>query len=1168
MKEINKLIRIGAFAIAAVLMMLIYPYSAGHSDAAEYAVIENQWHGRYTQNVRFKIKGYNGYGICGYDVRHAASKGTKGLVTDVTDKSVIKLVYYVLFKQQGEELSAEELSRTHIFVSYKLNGMKSLTASNKKKVNTAVQWAQKYTSKTMPPEYEQFKVYQWIPQGALSNRQTVVFFSYVTPGRLTVVKKPKNSKTLNTGEYSMKGAEYTVYGSDRKTVKGKLKVTGNSGKTNTVYLAPGKYYLRETHIPADSGYTVNRKWIAVDIKSGKLTTYKLSGDEREIHKPSKAFVRKTVENGNISAEDSFTFELVNVRDSTVRYTLKTGNGKSESDRIEILAGTYKVSEKTSKGYQSVTEPFKFRVRPGETFEIKWTNRKIDKGCLTVSKKNLDGESAKGFSFRIEGKLLRRMSGKYVYCMNMSDSKALERAGLAEDCLEYDRSVYREDGWKINEEDLKLLNEAAEAGQSGEYELHFKNNLEAADGSVFPLEVISHVRLLPMLCNRGKDIGKVTDEKAPESCMEEPIEGVKLKYISSFDYAAAAVPYLDKNTGEEYSVITIGSNDGGISGIPYGRYTVTEIMTEEQKLRYHDEDGKEVLYEGNRYTVEISKTRDITEESSSADYAFVFENVPRTARVKLQKTTDYGSAEGIQFTLRSEGNTSEGIPFEEEYITDEEGQLDFGELYAGTYILEESGFDDTVYINRYRLDGKAVPAVRFDITGNEPGLMWIGEKEGIPGIYPASDNEETAEFLNSKLRKLYFSKIDSGTGLFLKGAVFELRDDQGKVVLKFRTCRDEEGKASADVIEASKTVSCSASAEEPEAEGETPDHVNYEYIEISGLEEGKGYILREAAAPGGYLPCDDIDFEFKDGMKLAVKNSVPVIETVASAPGKMGLADKELHITDKVSYENLIPGRTYTVRGRLMYGGGEFVSEEKSAVRVNEKPVEASVEFTPEASFGEITVDFEFDGSDTGGRSIVVFEELYYDGNLIIAHNDPNNSDQTVIIPSLNTSAALHGRRVYDIVKYENIVPGTRYVVKGWLVDTESGSKISGSEGQKEFYASGGDGSGTLKVKLPVDIHRLAGTKVTAFEELYEIRDEVDSDTGIPSEEEEILIAEHKDINSSAQTVDIPSPSEGPPKTGDSAYFTIWFLTILTSMALAACILRIRHRGHIRRQYRD
>ena len=54
-------------------------------------------------------------------------------------------------------------------------------------------------------------------------------------------------------------------------------------------------------------------------------------------------------------------------------------------------------------------------------------------------------------------------------------------------------------------------------------------------------------------------------------------------------------------------------------------------------------------------------------------------------------------------------------------------------------------------------------------------------------------------------------------------------------------------------------------------------------------------------------------------------------------------------------------------------------------------------FTPEEADGTVEVVFHLDGSDLAGHTLVAFEELRLDGEIIAEHKDPNDEGQSVLL---------------------------------------------------------------------------------------------------------------------------------------------------------------------------
>lgn len=160
--------------------------------------------------------------------------------------------------------------------------------------------------------------------------------------------------------------------------------------------------------------------------------------------------------------------------------------------------------------------------------------------------------------------------------------------------------------------------------------------------------------------------------------------------------------------------------------------------------------------------------------------------------------------------------------------------------------------------------------------------------------------------------------------------------------------------------------------------------------------------------------------------------VPKIGTTAQFEdgGKEIIACKEIVLVDTVAYENLKPGREYTVSGVLMdkATGKPFLDAEGNTVL-------GETTFIPEEPTGAVEVEFRFNGvflhTDT---DIVVFESLYHDGIELTAHADLEDEGQTV------TVHPLHGSLTTTKVNLEDPTDKISGAVFGVYADTNDNGK--------------------------------------------------------------------------------------------------------------------------------
>ena len=113
-------------------------------------------------------------------------------------------------------------------------------------------------------------------------------------------------------------------------------------------------------------------------------------------------------------------------------------------------------------------------------------------------------------------------------------------------------------------------------------------------------------------------------------------------------------------------------------------------------------------------------------------------------------------------------------------------------------------------------------------------------------------------------------------------------------------------------------------------------------------------------------------------------------------------DTAVRVLDTVKYTGLTPGKTYTLRGSLLYDDGSVVAQYG-------EPVTSETEFVPESPDGEAQVEFVLDTLTLPGQRLVVYEKLFAgtsaqnpkgDTSPIAVHEDLNDEDQTVYVPQL------------------------------------------------------------------------------------------------------------------------------------------------------------------------
>ena len=188
---------------------------------------------------------------------------------------------------------------------------------------------------------------------------------------------------------------------------------------------------------------------------------------------------------------------------------------------------------------------------------------------------------------------------------------------------------------------------------------------------------------------------------------------------------------------------------------------------------------------------------------------------------------------------------------------------------------------------------------------------------------------------------------------------------------------------------------------------------------------------------------------KDGAYIdlgTIVNSNPLIQTTAldkNTGDHIAYGKKTITIVDTVKYKNLRPGHTYTLNGTLM--------DKETGKAFLDKNGSVQLPFT-----------FEIAGDSFGKK-------------LVADHTDLKDSKQTVHISEIKAKAVDKDTKlnvikksgtqnIVDTVTYKNLIAGKTYTGKAWLVDSETGDKIEGTEVTKEFTAEETNGMVEYKGK--------------------------------------------------------------------------------------------------------
>ena len=245
------------------------------------------------------------------------------------------------------------------------------------------------------------------------------------------------------------------------------------------------------------------------------------------------------------------------------------------------------------------------------------------------------------------------------------------------------------------------------------------------------------------------------------------------------------------------------------------------------------------------------------------------------------------------------------------------------------------------------------------------------------------------------------------------------------------------------------------------------------------------------------------------------------------------------IVDTISYKGLKPGTYWTTLTVMDKVTGKPLEIDGASVTKTEK-------VTITKSEGTFDVEVEIFADRTKGKTLVMFEEMRLDGNIVAEHKDINDEDQTIYAPEIGTKLTVNGKKevepskettLVDTVSYSNLIPGKTYTMSGEHVNKSTKEVVA--KAAAKFVASE-TGSGKVEITFKADTTKLAGKSVVAFETCtYEENGTV------------YKVAEHKDINDKDQTVKIKNPA---PYTGDDTnvlpYIGLFAIALLSAIVIS------------------
>ena len=821
------------------------------------------------------------------------------------------------------------------------------------------------------------------PEGYLLGIEDIPFvvdqeFDWENPLSITYPDAPAKGKIRitktdkETDKPIPEGAEFTVTAAEDittpdgtiRTEKGTVVATlttDEKGKAETEALYLGKYTIKETKAP--NGYLVNPKEYEVTLKYKDQETEIVYGDVTvpdELAK-GKIRVKKTdAETGNGLSNAEFEIRAkedivtpdgtVKVKAGTVVDTIKTDDKGSAETKVLYL-GKYEVQEtKAPEGYLLNTQKYPVElIYADQETEIVYGDvtvpDEIAKGKIRITKtdKETNKPIPSGAEFTVTAAedittpdgTVRAEKGTVVATLTTDDKGKAET-----DKLYLGKYVIKEtkapEGYLLNPKEFEVT-------------LAYKDQTT---------EIVYGDVTVPNQPAKGQiEILKKDEETG--------------NLLSGTEFTVTAAEDITTPDGtvraEKGTVVdTIVTDTTGIAKskeLYLGKYIVKETKQPIGFIRPNQTWDVELKY--------ADQKTELVKEN------LTIKNQPTEIIIDKKETGTDKPLEGVKFVIWNkdkEDPIDPGMQHKEIYTTDANGKIRLLYLEPGNYAVAEVesipgyAWDDKIIYEFTitedgRVDGEVSHTIpvgndRTEITETNAINVSTGTQDAYAVDLTVIDTVSMVNLMPNREYKLQLILADAKTGEPLK-----VKDQpSGDLLTTEKTFTADTSKMDVDM-----QIEFDAS---PFA-GRTI--VVYEYLYQDGVEISKHE--------------DPNDKKQQLYVKDKLKLNTTAIDLISGT--HEAIAKKDVTIRDNVDHFGLIAGQEYVLKGILM-----DQTTGKPLV-INGKQITAEKSVQIETADGTVPIDFTLDASELNNRSIVVYEYLYHNGQLIASHEDITDEDQTI-----------------------------------------------------------------------------------------------------------------------------------------------------------------------------
>lgn len=414
-------------------------------------------------------------------------------------------------------------------------------------------------------------------------------------------------------------------------------------------------------------------------------------------------------------------------------------------------------------------------------------------------------------------------------------------------------------------------------------------------------------------------------------------------------------------GDVVDTVVSGEDGTAISKNLYlGKYTVTETKQPAGYVLPDQTWEVELTYE-DQNTELVTETLEV-------------ENNTTVVIIDKKVTGSEQRLSGVKFAIwnkDTEDPVDPGMTYKDIYKTDREGKIRLERFVPGTYCIKEvegvPGYavNDTIHeftvTEDGRIDGQAETTITIENAKTEiVETNALNIETGDQNAYPKQlDATDTVSIMN----------LQPGAEYDLTAVV---ADAQTRLPLR------EGNSLAGDVITVEQTFTATEAR---------MDIIQELSIDASNF-GGKTIVMYEYLYQDGVLISEHTDPDDPQ-QQLYIRN--PELHTTAidvESGTHEAIAKDNVRIRDIIDHFDILPG-TYTLRGIVM----DQATEKPLLIDGEMVMAEKEIQVTEED--GTVNMEFSFDASELNNRSIVIYEYLYQDNELITSHEDINDKDQTI-----------------------------------------------------------------------------------------------------------------------------------------------------------------------------